>query len=92
MLFRSSTLKILSDASSESIDAIMYRQMIGSLMYLKNMRLDIFFFWGRRVQLIMGSSMRQIRLTWKVMWIRIGQAVPLIGRALRGAASVWDHV
>ena len=25
-----------------------------------------------------------------VMWIRIGQAVPLIGRALRGAASVWD--
>ena len=36
-------LKILSDASSESVDAMMYRQMIGSLMYLKNTRPDIFF-------------------------------------------------
>ena len=36
-------LKLLSDASSESVDAMMYRQMIGSLMYLTNMRLDIFF-------------------------------------------------
>ena len=26
------------------------------------------------------------------MWIRIGQAVPLIGRELRGATSVWDCV
>ena len=38
-----SNLKLLSDASSESIDATMCRQMIGSLMYLMNMRLDIFF-------------------------------------------------
>ena len=30
-----SNLKLLSDASSESIDATMYRQMIGSLMYLR---------------------------------------------------------
>ena len=36
-------LKLLSDASSESIDAMMYRHMIGSLMYLKNMRQDICF-------------------------------------------------
>ena len=35
-----SNLKLLSDASSESIDAMMYHQMIGSLMYL---RLDICF-------------------------------------------------
>ena len=28
-------LKQLSDASLESVDATMYRQMIGSLMYLK---------------------------------------------------------
>ena len=28
----------------------------------------------------------------KIMWIRIGQAMPLIGRALRGATSVWDQV
>ena len=33
-----SNLKLLCDASSESIDATMYRQMIGSLMYLTNTR------------------------------------------------------
>ena len=38
-----SNLKLLSDASSESVDATMYRQMIGSLMYLTNMRPDICF-------------------------------------------------
>ena len=32
-----STLNLLSDSSSESVDAMMYRQMIGSLMYLTNM-------------------------------------------------------
>ena len=36
-------LKLLSDASSESVDATMYHQMIRSLMYLTNMRPDIFF-------------------------------------------------
>ena len=38
-----SNLKLLSDASSESVDAMMYRQMIGSLMYLTNTTLDICF-------------------------------------------------
>ena len=38
-----SNLKLLSDASLETIDAMMYHQMIGSLMYLMNKRLDIFF-------------------------------------------------
>ena len=33
-------MKLLSDASSEMVDAMMYRQMIGSLMYP---RLDICF-------------------------------------------------
>ena len=36
-------MKLLNDASSELVDATMYRQMIGSLMYLMNMRPDIFF-------------------------------------------------
>ena len=31
-----SNLKLLSDASSKKVDATMYRQMIGSLMYLTN--------------------------------------------------------
>ena len=38
-----SNLKLLSDASSEAVDATMYRQMNGSLMYQTNMRPDIFF-------------------------------------------------
>ena len=38
-----SNLKLLSDASSEAVDSMMYRQMIGSLMYLTNTRLDICF-------------------------------------------------
>ena len=37
-----SNLKLLSDASLEAVDDTMYHQMIGSLMYLKNMRPDIF--------------------------------------------------
>ena len=36
-------LKLLIDASSESVDATMYCQMIGSLMYLTNMTPDICF-------------------------------------------------
>ena len=38
-----SNLKLLNDASSASIDATMYRQMIGSLMYLTDTRPDICF-------------------------------------------------
>ena len=38
-----SNLKLLSDASSELVDATMYHQMIGKLMYLMNTRPDICF-------------------------------------------------
>ena len=38
-----SNMKLLSDASSESVDATMYRQMIGSLIYMTNTRPDIRF-------------------------------------------------
>ena len=38
-----SNLKLLNDASSESVDATMHCQMIGFLMYLTNTRPDIFF-------------------------------------------------
>ena len=38
-----SKLKLLSDSSSETVDAMMYHQMIRSLMYLMNTRLDILF-------------------------------------------------
>jgi hypothetical protein len=36
-------MTLLSDTSSETVDATMYRQMIGSLMYLTNTRPDICF-------------------------------------------------
>ena len=61
-------LKLLSVASSESVDATMYRQMICSLMYLTDTRPDICFAVNTLrhvhlmiakhagVQLIMGSS------------------------------------
>ena len=106
-----SNLKLLSDASSESVDATMYRQMIGSLMYLTNTRPDICFAVLDRSEkcsldcckaysevpegfnLIMGSSMVRLRiLTWRVMLIQIGQAVPSTGRVLQDVASVWDHM
>ena len=38
-----SNMKLLSDASSNMVDAMMYHQMIGSLMYLMNTRTYIFF-------------------------------------------------
>ena len=38
-----SNLKLLSDASLESVDATMYPQMIGSLIYLMNTRPEICF-------------------------------------------------
>ena len=36
-------LKLLSVASLDSVDSMMYRQMICSLMHLTNTRLDILF-------------------------------------------------
>ena len=38
-----SNLKLLSVSSSDSVDAMMYRQMICSLIYLMNTKLDICF-------------------------------------------------
>ena len=38
-----SNLKLLSDAPLETVDATMYHQMIGSLMYLTNTRPDTCF-------------------------------------------------
>ena len=101
-----SNLNLLSDASSEAVDATMYRQMIGSLMYLVNTRLDICFAVNtlnqflkdpRHVHLMVAKhAVRYLkgiveygvkyeanrRLTWRVMLIQIGKAVPSIGRAL----------
>src|SRR5713226_4780557 len=51
-----SNLKLLCDASSKSVDATMYRQMIGSLMYLTNTRLDICFAVNTLSQFLMDPT------------------------------------
>ena len=84
-------LKLLNVASSESVDATMYCQMI----YLKNMRLDIFFAMNTLIHahlMIAKHVVRYLKGTvdyglkyeanQNIMWIRIEQAVPLIGRSL----------
>ena len=103
-----SDLKLLSDSSSKLVDAMLYHHIIGSLMYLRNTRLDIFFAVNTLSQFLMdlrhvnliatkhilrylkgivdyGLKYGEIR---KIMWIQIGKAVPLIGRALSGDASI----
>ena len=49
-----SNVKLLSDASSESIDVMVYRQMIGSLMYLTNTRPYICFMVNTLSQFLMN--------------------------------------
>ena len=98
-------LKLLSDALLETVDAMMYCQMIGSLMYLMNTKPDICFAVNtlRHVRLMVAKhAVRYLKGTvdyglkyevnQNIMWICIGQEVPLIGRALRGATSVWDQM
>ena len=55
-----SNLKLLSDASSKVVDAMMYHQMIGSLMYMTNMRPDIFFFVNTLSQFL--TDLRHVHL------------------------------
>ena len=47
-----SNLKLLSDASSEKVNATMYCHMIGSLMYLTNTRPDICFSMNTLIQFL----------------------------------------
>ena len=47
-----SNLKLLCDASSKSIDATIYHQMIGSLTYLTNMRPNICFVVNTLIQVL----------------------------------------
>ena len=53
-------LKLFCDASSESVDAMIYCQMIGSLMYLMNKRLDICFAVNTLIQFL--TDLRHVHL------------------------------
>ena len=92
-----SNLKLLSDASSEAVDAMMYRQMIGSLMYLTNTRPNICFVVNtlRHVHLMVAKGTVDYGPKYEV-----NQKINLegyvdsdwAGSALQGVASVWDRV
>ena len=55
-----SNLKLLSDASLEVVDAMMYHQMIGSMMYLMNTRPNICFAMNTLVQFLI--DLRHVHL------------------------------
>ena len=100
-----SNLKLLSVASLDSVDSTMYRQMICSLMNLTDTRPDTCFVVNtlRHAHLMAAKhAVRYLKGTvdyglkyevnQNITWICIEQAVPLIGKALRGATSIWDQV
>jgi hypothetical protein len=73
-------LKLLSDTSSETVDVTMYRQMIGSLMYLTNTRPDICFAVNtlsqymvepRRVHLIAEKACVKVPERYNRLWTQI---------------------
>ena len=106
-----SNMKLLSDASSDLVDAMMYHQMVGSLMYLTNTRtyicfvvntLSQFLTYLRHVHLIAAKHiLRYLKgivdygLKYEANqkinlegYVDLDWSLPLIGRALWGAASV----
>ena len=70
-------LKLPCDASVETLDTTMYRQMIGSLMYLKNMRPDICFAVNTLIQFL--TNLRHVQLI----------ATNHILRYLKGIVEYW---
>ena len=99
-----SNLKLLSVASSESVDATMYHQMICSLTYMMNTRPDICFVVNtlRHVHLMVAKhAVRYMRGTVDYgLKYEANQKINLegyvdsdwAGSALQGVASVWDQV
>ena len=96
-----SNMNLLSDASSDKVDATMYHQMICSLMYLKNTRPDICFAVNtlRHVHLMVAKGTVEYKIKYDTNqninlegYVDLYWEVQSIGRALQGVASVWDQV
>ena len=62
-----SNLKLLSDSSSDLVDAKMYHQMIRSLMYLTNTRPDICFSMNTLSQCLTDSSRVHLTTTKHIL-------------------------
>ena len=93
-----SNMKLLSDAS---VDATMYRQMIGSLMYLTDTISDTYFAVNtlRHVHLMVAKGTVDYGLKYEENqkinlegYVDSDWVVPSIERTLQSVALVWDHV
>ena len=62
------SLKLLNDDASEAVDATLYRQIIGSLMYLTNTRPDICFVLTTLSQYMV--NLKHIHLIGEKHWMR----------------------
>ena len=96
-----SNLKLLIVASSESVDATMYRQMICSLMQLTDTRPDICFVVNtlRHVHLMVAKGTVEYGFKYDMNqkinlegYVDSEWAVPSIGRTLQSVALVWDQL
>ena len=76
-----SNLNLLSDASSEVIDSTMYHQMIGSLMYLMNMRPDICFVVNTLSQFL--TDPRHVHLIAAKNIMRYRKGTVIMGSSMR---------
>ena len=101
-----SNMNLLSDASSETVDSMMYHQMICSLIYLSYTKPDTCFAVNtlRHVHLIVAKhAVRFLKGTVEYGlkyeanqkinlegYVDSYWAVPSIGRTLQSVASVWD--
>ena len=68
---RESNLKLLSDASLNLVDATMYRQMIGSMMYLTNTRPDIFFVMNTLIHVHLITAKHILRYLKGIVYYRV---------------------
>ena len=68
-----SKMKLLIDASSETVDATMYRQMIRSLMYLTNTRPNICFAVNtlRHVRLMVAKHAVRYLKPYSLLWAQV---------------------
>jgi len=73
-------LKLLNETSSDRVDSTIYRQMIGSLMYLTNTRPDICFAVNTLSQFMVEPR--------RVHWI----AAKHVLRYLKGTSGIWTEV
>ena len=97
-------LKLLVDTSSELVDATLYKQIIGSVMYLKNIKPDICFSLSqylvepKRVHIVAAKHMMRYlkgTLDFGLYYTRDHDFI-LYGytnseRALQDVVSVWGH-